>query len=112
MLEVFCWQQHSFDGSVRHEMKLIVCFCGHFKFAEGVASKFPVFIAAFKILSVVPFCIVLSSCTSKKQRFVEVPLEKAESLRRSQLVVTGQVALASVCRECTCRWEIIRCGGG
>lgn len=80
VLELFCWQQHSFDGAVRHEMKLIVCFCGHFKFAEGVASKFPVFIAAFKIISLVPFCTVLSNCTSKKQRFVEVPLERRNPL--------------------------------
>lgn len=84
-------------------MKLIVCFCERFEFAEGMESKFPVFIAAFKIVSLVSFCLVLSSCSSKKQSFVEVLLEEAEFLWHSRSVVIGQVALASASREYTCR---------
>lgn len=48
---------HNFGSSVHHEMKFPVYFCEHFKPTEGVESKFPVIVAAVKIISVVSFCL-------------------------------------------------------
>ena len=57
-----CWRytassNHNFGGSVQHEMKFPVYFCEHLKSIEGVESKFPVIIAALKIISLVSFCL-------------------------------------------------------
>lgn len=51
-----CWMytassSHNSGGSVHHEMKFPVYLCERFKCTEGVEGKFPVIIAALKIIS-------------------------------------------------------------